>query len=480
MGVRLYDASVLLDRSFDPPSGKQRVPEVRCNDQGEGIEFLSFLELTYRFIVSLQCFQEAVAIPMMRSRVIRVKLNRTLELAFGTLPLPGVAPHNCHRCMRFSKRVIDFEGFLRILHHLRNRLLWLQEAPVLQYDIAISQPSVSQCVAGVMFDGLFEVADGLLQSLQCPLVPEETSLQVEGVGLHICRRDLRDSLGISGEQTHLQRFRDFMGYVRLNLKDILQFSIVVLCPEMAFLVRIDELDADSHLRSRLPHAPLQHRPDLELGAYLLYGSLAALVFHDRGPGNHREFRNLRNRGDELLCHPIGKILVIRVRADVGERQDRDPPPVEVFRTDAAGPLFPGEDYLVHLQWRVDVLHFPSTSAHNRKLELVLYVIVDLFRQGDSSRVGQGLYAGGDVDRVSVDVILVMNDVSEVNPDAESDLPPGWVDGVSFVKRLLHFKGAPDGLECAREFHEKRVAYRLDLFAGVSREERTEEASMLFE
>src|SRR3989442_9502574 len=248
---------------------------------------------------------------------------------------------------------------------------------------------------------------------------------------------------------------------------------------MAFLVRIDELDADAHLHSCLPHAPLQHRSDLELGAYLLYASAAALVFHDRGPGDNRELRNLGNRGDELLCHSIGKILVIRVRADVGERQDRDPPPVEVFRTDAS-PLFPGEDYLVHLQWGVDVLHLPSTRTNHRKLELVPYIIVDLFRQADSSWVSQGLYAGGDVDRVSVDVILVMNNVSQVNPDAESDPPPGWVDGVSFVKRLLHFKGTPDGLECAREFYEKCVAHRLDLFARVSREEGPEEAPMFFE
>src|SRR5712691_12983836 len=74
----------------------------------------------------------------------------------------------------------------------------------------------------------------------------------------------------------------------------------------------------------------------------------------------------------------------------------------------------------------------------------------------------------------------MNDISELKPDAEIELCPGRVDGVSFVKRLLHFKCTPDGLESAREFHEKRVAYRLDLFAGVSREERTEEASVLFE
>src|SRR5437899_9056525 len=74
----------------------------------------------------------------------------------------------------------------------------------------------------------------------------------------------------------------------------------------------------------------------------------------------------------------------------------------------------------------------------------------------------------------------MNDVSEMNPVAGGDLPPGRVHGVSFVKRSLHFKCTPDGLECAREFHEKPVAYRLDLFAGVSREEWPEEASMLFE
>src|SRR5438309_9968532 len=133
---------------------------------------------------------------------------------------------------------------------------------------------------------------------------------------------------------------------------------------MAFLVRIDELDADAHLRSCLPHAPLQHRSNLELGAYLLYGSASALVFHDRGPGYYRELRNLGNRGDELLCHSIGKILVVRVRADVGERQDRNSFPVELFRTDA-GPLLPGEDYLVHTQWRVHILYLTSTCPHYR-------------------------------------------------------------------------------------------------------------------
>ena len=51
---------------------------------------------------------------------------------------------------------------------------------------------------------------------------------------------------------------------------------------------------------------------------------AAFVLHHRGAGDHRQPRDLRQLGNQLLHHAIGKVGLIRLRAEVDKGQHRYP------------------------------------------------------------------------------------------------------------------------------------------------------------
>ena len=82
---------------------------------------------------------------------------------------------------------------------------------------------------------------------------------------------------------------------------------------------VDELGDDTHPISVAPNTSLEHRRDLQAGSDLAQALLPPLERHHRSAGDHLEGADLRQLGDDVLGDPVGKVLVLRVRAQVRER-----------------------------------------------------------------------------------------------------------------------------------------------------------------
>jgi hypothetical protein len=91
------------------------------------------------------------------------------------------------------------------------------------------------------------------------------------------------------------------------------------------------------------------------------------------------------------------------------------------------------------------------------------------RPGNANPAGFGerFQARRDIDAVTEDVVVLGDDVTEVDADAEPDAPLVGDHGLAVDHAALHFGGAADCVDHARKFREQPVAGVLDGAAWCS-------------
>ena len=94
--------------------------------------------------------------------------------------------------MRLGERRIEFKGPARRGLRLRHRPRGRQDAVQTQQVVTVGEPRKRQCIGRVAFDGCREVVDAFGETVARPLVPVESALQVESIGLGIRRISLHD------------------------------------------------------------------------------------------------------------------------------------------------------------------------------------------------------------------------------------------------------------------------------------------------
>src|SRR5438093_6146007 len=93
---------------------------------------------------------------------------------------------------------------------------------------------------------------------------------------------------------------------------------------MLVLAGFNHLDGYANMVSCLPNASLQNGPSIQLSSDFTDGFRLVLILHDRGAGDHAQLSYLGHGGDELLCHAMREVLVLRVGADVREGENGNP------------------------------------------------------------------------------------------------------------------------------------------------------------
>ena len=141
--------------------------------------------------------------------------------------------------------------------------------------------------------------------------------------LGVRRAAHRDLLFLATGQLRLERCRDLLSEIGLDLEDIDQFAVVGLGPQMRVIQRIDQLHADPYLLIRFLDASFENVRDAQLLRDFLEIRRRALVTLRRGPRNDLQVRDLRQPGEDFFLDTIGEIGVRLVFAQVFERQDRD-------------------------------------------------------------------------------------------------------------------------------------------------------------
>ena len=118
------------------------------------------------------------------------------------------------------------------------------------------------------------------------------------------------------------RSHDFV----LHVEEIGQGFVEPLGPQMIPRSGVDELDVDAHSVSAALNAALKDIADVQLAPDRLHVERFALVRERRIPGDHDRASYPREVGREAFCDPVDEMLLLRVAADIGERQDDDREP----------------------------------------------------------------------------------------------------------------------------------------------------------
>ncbi len=227
-----------------------------------------------------------------------------------------------------------------------------------------------------------------------------------------------------------ERRSHLAGDVVLDGKDVVQRSVVASRPEPFLRASVDQLDRDPYLVSGLANAPLEGQPDTQVLGHLADGLRGALVLEDRGPRDHPEARHAGNLRDELVGHPVREEFVVRVRAQVGQRQNRETKvgsPVGLCPWDRGRRA--REQDTIDFDRILDVLELPGAYLLEREPELVADLVEDGPGHADPARVGPRLDPGGNVDRVADDVVPVFDHIADMDPDPQYDRLVGVRRGV---------------------------------------------------
>src|SRR2546426_3316515 len=198
-----------------------------------------------------------MGIPLVTTRIVRIKFDGSSELEFCFFPFPLVESKLKSVCrVRLGQRAIKLESAKDSLFHLRNGLGRRSISPGLEYGPRIGQSDEGEGEVWVSIESELEILHRLSNSSLRPLIPVLPPFQVQHVSLSVLGRLLPNLSSFPVQQFHLQRVRHIGRNVRLDGEYVLEVSIVALGPEVFVLSCVEELNGYSDSVSRLPNAPL--------------------------------------------------------------------------------------------------------------------------------------------------------------------------------------------------------------------------------
>jgi hypothetical protein len=116
---------------------------------------------------------------------------------------------------------------------------------------------------------------------------------------------------------------------------------------------------------------------------------------------------------------------------------------------------------------------PRSAAF--EIEPRLHVPVGVLRKADRARLRNSLKPRRDIDAVAHEVAVgFLNNVAQVDADAEFDPPLGWHAGVALDEAVLHLDRAADRVHDAAELDDGAVTGTLDYAAAMGGDGRVDQ------
>jgi hypothetical protein len=195
----------------------------------------------------------------------------------------------------------------------------------------------------------------------------------------------------------------------------------------------------------------------------------ALVDKARVAGDDEELPRAREGRGDVLDHPVGKVLLLRVAGYVGEGQNRDRGAFcqrVNWRFNCGGgrnlPIARRIDYdAKHTHRLGNVLHRLVAHVFELQRKPVSDLVAHCLRHADASGGGERLQPRSDVDAVAVDAIGIGQHIAEVDADAVAHAPRFGQARVGFFHCTLDVDRA---LHCAHnggKFGQHRISGRVD-------------------
>ena len=150
-------------------------------------------------------------------------------------------------------------------------------------------------------------------------VPKAALVEVPGAQIvrPVRARPLALGLAKLGLDCTHQRCGDFV----LNGENIFQLAVVALGPDMVARQTVNQLRRDTNALAGLANTAFEHIGHAQCpGNFADVGRLP-LIREAGIAGDYEEPSYSRQRGDQILGDPVGKILLVRVAGHVGKRQN---------------------------------------------------------------------------------------------------------------------------------------------------------------
>ena len=138
---------------------------------------------------------------------------------------------------------------------------------------------------------------------------------------------------VGSGQPKRERADDFARDLVLDGEDVSEVPVITVPPDVRVRRGVDQLGRDAHPIVDLPHTALDHVAHPELATHLRDAHRAALVDEGRVARDDRQAGDPREAGDQVLGQPIGEVLLLRIGAQVVQRQNRDRGPARKGRNE---------------------------------------------------------------------------------------------------------------------------------------------------
>ena len=253
---------------------------------------------------------------------------------------------------------------------------------------------------------------------------------VEFVGVLAALRPLGDALAFEFEDLRLDRAGDRVGDFILQFEQIGEVSVVSLGHQVMAGIGLDQLRRDADPAPRFAHAAFEDIARAQFLADLLDVDGLAFVGEGRGAGDDRKGAPAGEHRNDVLGHAVGEELLLGIAAEIHKRQDRDGAAVvkgrwagrklggggdEVFRQ-----LGHRAGHPIDLYRPRNVLEVLGTEILEVGVDLAGDLVIDGLGQIDAARFGQRSYPRCDVDAVAKDVAFLLDDLAEIDSDADRD------------------------------------------------------------
>jgi hypothetical protein len=109
----------------------------------------------------------------------------------------------------------------------------------------------------------------------------------------------------------------------LHFEHVAEAAVVILGPHVGVLARVHELRGNADTLCRRAHAAFQDEVEVEFGGDLVGGLCAGFIRECGGARDHAQADGIEpgQTIDHLLGEAVGEIVLLRVAAQIGERQD---------------------------------------------------------------------------------------------------------------------------------------------------------------
>src|SRR5215472_389797 len=186
-----------------------------------------------------------------------------------------------------------------------------------------------------------------------------------------------------------------------------------MCPRR----RIDQLRGDAHPLSAFAHRAFEHIAHTKLAANPLRIRGLAFVGEGRIPRYHKQPADLRERGDDLLDHSVGKVFLFRIATHVLERQHRDRGFVGQRQCRGLGHRFPLRKHAEDMDRLADILERLLADIGDWEIELAARLGQHRARDADATGLGDCLQTRRDVDAVTVYIVIIDDYIAKIYPYA---------------------------------------------------------------